>query len=287
MEPPPPSGAWARPRTKSLPPRKFEKSYRADSDKTDGSATPPDEIALLAKAVESLRQGGYIEILALAEEKLEAARSAKLLGRPVSQQCRRLEQQLDKKQKALDKTLKVIEDRKDQIKQFQEDIKEAEAFATKLDVEMEGLAKEISLVPRSDRPSACNLVQGADLVPALFKEGEVWKKAQATLDEALKAMHDIVEGAKLEAEIAAPSTPQASPRADLQEVQEVSDDVDMDETCDVEDQTKAGDIFADAALGISDDVRKELKRKTIEFMDGVLKSRKHLLKSRKARASAG
>ena len=243
--------------------------------------------------MDSLRLGGFADLLGPAEERLEAAKSAKLLGKPMSQQCRRLEQQLDKKQKALDKTRKIIEDRKDQIKQLHDDIKESETFATKLEVEMEAIAMEISLVPRNDRPPSASgsssFVLGTDLVPAAFKEGEVWKKAQATLDEAVKAMLDIVEVAKRDSPegSAAPSTPEATPRAQRQEVAEESDDVDMGETCDDDDKNKVVDLFADDALGISDEVRKELKRKTIEIMDGMLKARKHLLKSRKARAAVG
>ena len=262
---------------------------RPEGEKTP----PPDEVAHLTKAVESLRLGGFGDLLGQAEEKLEAAKAAKLLGRPVSQQCRRLEQLLAKKQKSLDKTIRDIEVYKEQITKTQEDIKEAEAFASKLEVEVEGLAKEISWVPRNDKPAASSYVQGTDLVPAQFKEGEVWKKTQANLDEAFKTMLEIVEGAKQESpeDIAAPATPPPSqsaarPKAE-QDFEETSDDVDMDEVCDEDDKTKMGDLFADAALGISDDVRKELKRKTIELMDGMLKSRKHLLKSRKARSSVG
>ena len=183
---------------------------RADAEKSDGRATPLDEVALLTKAVESLRLGGFADLLGPAEERLEAAKTAKLLGRPMSQQCRRLEQQLGKKQKALDKTRKDIEDSKEQITQIQEDIREAEAFAAKLEVEMEGLAKEISLVPRNDKPGGSSYVRGTEHVPDHIKEGPEWKKAQADLDQAFNKMLAIVEEAKQEPPEDLAATPVAS-----------------------------------------------------------------------------
>jgi hypothetical protein len=201
---------------------------------------------------------------------------------------------LARKQKALETARQKLEGTRGQVEKLLAEAKEAETLMAGLEVEIEALAKEISLGPKLDsKPSCEGTVQGADQVPAHCKEGEAWKKAQANYDEALKTMQDLVQALKPEVveEVAAPATPTSSQqssqaRAEV-DLMDASEDADMEEW---DDDSKAvlDKVFADAALGaLSDELRKELKRKANEAVDGALKARKHLLKTRKARSTLG
>jgi predicted nucleic acid-binding Zn-ribbon protein len=249
-------------------------------------------VANLAKAVEQLKKCGCEELLGAAMEKLEAAKSAKLLGRPVSQQCRRMEQLLARKQKSLETTAKKIDGTKDHIAKLLAEIKDDEVHMAGLEIEIEALAKEISRAPKCEqKPADIGLVPGADQVPPLFKEGEAWKKAQANLDEAIKTMQDLVQEAKPEQPVrgGAPDTPHASQAAGaLQaELAEEEDDADMEDWDEVS-KALLDNVFSDdAVVGLSDELRHELKRKANEAVDGAIKAKKHLLKARKSRATLG
>jgi chromosome segregation ATPase len=271
--PPPLAGAWARPWQKP----KFEK-WTSESPHKENKET--DDVASLTKALETLKQvySAQDPLVTAVAEKLETAKADKINGKPVWMQYQRLEQNLARKQKALETTTKKITDIQDQIEKLQADAQEAEGFKAGLEVEIEALAKEISLAPRD---KADGMVHGADQIPAEYKEGEAWKQAQANLDQALKAMQDLVSEHKPEE----PKPPSEAEQAS-QHPPTAGEETDIDMW---DDDSKAvlDDVFADVSLDLSDDLRTELKRKANAAVDGAIKSRKHLLKAKQLRGSVG
>jgi chromosome segregation ATPase len=288
VSPPPPSGAWAR----GWP--KHSKEKWTDNTKTDKKESK-DELGDLSMAVEFLKKAGAGDLAGAASDMLEAAKSAKLNGKPVWQQFQRLEQNLAKKQRAAETATKKLEGTREAIEKLQAEAKETEVNLAGLEIEIEALTKEISLAPKTDQKSKEDFtVYGADLVPAHCKEGEEWKEAQASYEEACKRMHGLVLKHKPDPEerpapptpfAATPVSSQASEQARA-EIDE-AEDVDMDEMDD-EDKALVDGLFADAALAsLSDELRKELKRKGNEMFDGMLRAKKHNLKSRRARTTVG